>query len=62
MTLSAALARPFISPRGIPRDIDIRDIDIVRSPKVKAAIMRGIEDLRVGRARPWSEVRKEFGV
>jgi hypothetical protein len=57
MTLSVALARPYFSPREIPREVDI-----VRNPRVKSAIMRGVEDSKAGRVKPWSEVKKEFGL
>ena len=57
MTLTAARARPYISPREI-----LRDVDLVRAPRVKSAIMRGIADSKAGRVKPWSEVKKEFGL
>lgn len=57
MTISAVLVRP----RNLPR-IGTRRTDIVRSPKVKAAIMRGLRDSQMGRVKPWSEVKQAFGL
>ena len=55
MTLSAALARPNISPRAIPREVAI-----AQQPKVRETAMKGVEDFMAGRGRPWLEVKKEL--
>ncbi len=56
MTISAVLERPYISPRALLRNGPNRSL------KFRAAILRGIRDSQMGRVRPWSEVKKEFGL
>ena len=55
MTLAAALARPNYPPRVIPREVEI-----ARQPKVREAALKGIEDFKAGRVRPWPEVKREL--
>ena len=55
MTLTAARARPNYPPRALPREVEI-----ARHPKVSEAALKGIEDFKAGRVRPWLEVQKEL--
>ena len=57
MTLPAVLARPNVSPRAIPKEVQI-----ARAPNVRATAMQGIKDFLAGRKRPWLEVREELNL
>lgn len=59
------IATPFpMSPIPKPRPMTEEEIEhikkLVRSPEFKASMKEGLEDIKAGRTRLWSEIRKEL--